>query len=272
MKKNILVLGASSGIGFDLCKKLLSEGNTVYCGARRVDRLQPLVELGAKAHQVDICCQEDIDAIVLLMLEQVQSIDIVYANAGFAIAGPIEETPIEKVAQQFDTNVYGAARICRSVLPHLRNQGYGRIVFTTSIAARVSTSMNGWYSASKHALNGMIKSLAQEVAKFNIQVVMVEPGCVQTEFDALQLSDMKRTTALPEYTDIVDKSHVFLEGAYRSGSSTLSTVDTLIKAGTVISPRLSYRSTLDAKLMYLAQRVFGERLMGKLFIKLIDKQ
>ncbi|QFI38655.1 SDR family NAD(P)-dependent oxidoreductase [Moritella marina ATCC 15381] len=271
MKKNILIIGASSGIGYDLAIKLLQDNHHVYCGARRLHKLDNLAVLGAKIHKVDVCSEKDLTDIVDAMTKEVGHIDIVYANAGFAIAGPVEETCIEKVHQQFDTNVYGAARLARSVLPHMREQGAGRIVFTTSIASRVSTSMNAWYSATKHALNGMVKGLAQEVEGFNIQVVTVEPGCVQTEFDAIQLADMKNTNTLACYKEVVHKSHDFLDNAYRAGSDTSSTVNTLIKAGFSTSPRLCYQSTLDAKLMFWAQRIFGEKLIGKLFVLLIKK-
>lgn len=271
MKKNILIIGASSGIGYDLAKTLLNQGHNIYCGARREDKLEGLKKAGANVHRVDVRSEDDINHIVSSMIKDLGHIDIVYANAGYPIAGPVEETPIEKVHQQFDTNVYGAARLVRAVLPHMRHQQFGRIVFTTSIAGRVSTSMNSWYSASKHALNGLVKGLSQEVSQFNIQVVTVEPGCVQTELDAIQLSDMKKTNTSPDYNMLVNKSHNFLKNAYLSGSDTSTTVTTLIKAGFSSSPKLCYQSTLDAKLMFWAQRIFGEKLIGSLLIYLIKR-
>ncbi|WP_237716238.1 SDR family NAD(P)-dependent oxidoreductase [Moritella dasanensis] len=175
MKKNILIIGASSGIGYDLAIQLLKDSHHVYCGARRLHKLDNLAVLGAKIHKVDVCSEKDIIDIVDTMTKEVGHIDIVYANAGFPIAGPVEETSIEKVHQLFDTNVYGAARLARAVLPHMREQGAGRIVFTTSIASRVSTSMNAWYSASKHALNGMVKALAQEVKALIFKLSRLNP-------------------------------------------------------------------------------------------------
>ncbi|MGF1777002.1 SDR family oxidoreductase [Vibrio nomapromontoriensis] len=272
MQKNILVIGASSGIGYDLCDTLLKQGHTVYCGARRLDRLEGLRKQGAYVFQTDVCNEEDLHHIVETMAAQQSSIDIVYANAGFAIAGPIEETPIDKVKQQFDTNVYGPARIARKVLPYMRKQGHGRIIITTSIASRVSTSMNGWYSASKHAVNGMAKALAQEVAGFNVQIVIVEPGCVKTELDAVQLADMKATTSLPVYADIVDKSYGFLKRGYESGSNSDSTVKTMLAAGFSNKPKLSYQSTLDSKLMFWVQKIIGEQRLGQIILKLIMRQ
>ncbi len=130
MKKNILVLGASSGIGFDLVKSLLIEGHTVYCGARRLEKLDPLRILGAKIFKVDVRNEDDIENIVNTFVYEKGIIDIVYANAGYAIAGPVEETSIEKAKQQFDTNVFGSARVARTVLPIMREQGFGRIIFT----------------------------------------------------------------------------------------------------------------------------------------------
>lgn len=269
--KNVLVIGASSGIGKDLVIKLLEGNHNVYCAARRKDNMKDLETLGAKTFSADVRGESGINALVDTMVEELGHIDIVYANAGYAIAGPVEETTIDKVHAQFDTNVYGAARVARAVLPHMRAQGYGRIIFTTSIAARASSSMNSWYSASKHALNGMVKGLAQEVKGFGIQVATIEPGCVQTEFDAIQLSDMKETSKLEAYNTIVSKSHNFLQNAYNSGSTPKSTVNNMIKAGFDDKPKLSYQTTLDSKLMTWAQRIFGERFFGNLVLKIINR-
>lgn len=269
--KNILVIGASSGIGKDLVIKLLNQGHTVYCGARRVDNMLDLKILGATVLKIDVRDEERVNAAVAKMIEEVGHIDIVYSNAGYPIAGPVEETPIEKVHALFDTNVYGAARVARAVLPHMRERNQGRIIFTTSIAARVSTSMNSWYSATKHALNGMAKGLSQEVADFNIQISTIEPGCVQTELDAIQLRDMKETNQLSAYKVIVDKSHQFLHDAYRKGATPESTVNHMLKAGFDTKPKLSYQTTLDAKLMTVVQKVIGEKALGSLFSKLIKR-
>ena len=271
MQKRILVLGASSGIGFELVEKLLTQNHIVYCAARRIDRLQPLAEKGAKVFAVDVRNESDVQAIFDKIMSEQSGIDIVYANAGYAIAGPVEDTSIEKAKQQLDTNLFGAARVARAALPIMRQQGGGRLIFTTSIAGRVSTSMNSWYSASKHALNGLAKGLAQEVADFNIKIITIEPGCVQTEFDVIQLGDMLDSNSLSEYESLVKKSHRFLDKAYRNGSTPTSTVNTMIKAGMATNPKLSYRSTWDARLMWWAQSVIGERAMGRIFLKLIHR-
>ncbi|CAH6894213.1 SDR family oxidoreductase [Vibrio chagasii] len=269
--KNVLVTGASSGIGKDLVVALLKQGHTVYCGARRIENMHDLRILGAHVLEIDVRDEEQVNVAVTKIISEVGNIDIVYSNAGYPIAGPVEETPIEKVHAQFDTNVYGAARLARAVLPHMRERNQGRIIFTTSIAARVSTSMNSWYSASKHALNGMAKGLSQEVADFNIQISTIEPGCVQTELDAIQLQDMKDTNQIAEYKEIVDKSHKFLDEAYRKGATPESTVNHMLKAGFDTKPKLSYQTTLDAKLMTVVQKVIGEKALGSLFSKLIKR-
>ncbi|WP_261835698.1 SDR family NAD(P)-dependent oxidoreductase [Vibrio ishigakensis] len=269
--KNILVIGASSGIGYDLAVKLLKQQHNVYCGARRLDRLKPLEELGAKVFKVDVTKASSIQNIVNAMIVEVGSIDIVYSNAGYPIAGPVESESICNIQKQFDVNVYGAARVTQAVLPHMRARKQGRIVFTTSIAARASSSMNAWYSASKHALSGMAKALQQEVHDFNIKISTVEPGCVQTELPDIQLGDMLSSNRVAAYEATIKKSHTFLKTAYDKGSDTTSTVNTLIKAGFASNPKLVYQSTTDAKLMALTIRLFGEGVFGNLVTKIIAK-
>jgi NAD(P)-dependent dehydrogenase (short-subunit alcohol dehydrogenase family) len=271
MKKNILVIGASSGIGKDLAKALLNEGHNVFCAARRIENLSELRLLGASIFKMDVRDEVQVNDVIAQIITKAEYLDIVYSNAGYAIAGPVEETPISKVHEQFQTNVYGAAIVARAVLPYMRKQNEGRIIFTTSIAGRVSTGMNSWYSASKHALNGMVKGLAQEVSSFNIKVITIEPGCVQTEMEELQLADMKSTNKLGDYSEAVQKSHDFLKDAYGKGSDTLSTVETMMKAGFSENPKLSYRSTMDAKFMNLLQILIGEKITGKLFNRLVNR-
>lgn len=271
LQKNILVVGASSGIGKDLVLQLLEKNQTVYCCARRVEYMRDLEEAGAKIYSVDVRSEQQVNRLVEQMVSDLGHIDIVYANAGFAIAGPVEETPIKKVHKQFDTNVYGAARIARAVLPHMRERKQGRIIFTTSIASRVSTGMNSWYSATKHALNGMVKGLAQEVSGFNIKVSTIEPGCVQTELGGIQLTDMLEASSLKPYQTMVSKSHNFLQNAYDSGSTTNSTVNNMLKAGFDNNPKLCYQTTLDAKLMYWVQKLIGEKALGIILTKLVNR-
>ena len=271
MKKNILIIGASSGIGFDLTKALLKEGHTVYCCARRENRLAELEARGAHTYRVDVRLESNVQNIVNQMVSRENHIDIVYFNAGYAISGAVEETNIEKVTQQFDTNVFGAARVLRSVLPILREQRFGRIVFTTSIAARVSTGMNAWYSASKHAVNGMVKALAQEVQQFNIDVITVEPGCVNTELPEIQLTDMLNTNQLEDYKLSTQRSHDFLEKAYSNGSDSSSTIKALIKAGFSTNPKFHYRTTFDSKLMFWLQKLIGEKRTGQIFNHLVSR-
>ncbi|MEW6997017.1 SDR family oxidoreductase [Colwelliaceae bacterium BS250] len=271
MKKNIFVIGASSGIGKDLVKALIIEGHNVYCAARRLKKLEELQRLGADVFRMDVRNEIEVNDVIAQVIAKAGHIDIVYSNAGFAIAGPVEETPIAKVHEQFKTNVYGAAIVVRAILPHMRKRNEGRIVFTTSIASRVSTGMNSWYSASKHALNGMVKGLAQELSPFNIKVITVEPGCVQTELDGIQLADMKYTNKHDAYAEAVKKSHDFLKDAYGRGSNTNSTVRTMIKAGFSNNPKLSYRSTADAKFMNILQKIVGEKSLGKIFNRLVNR-
>ncbi|WP_112477939.1 SDR family NAD(P)-dependent oxidoreductase [Vibrio variabilis] len=272
MGKNILVFGASSGIGYDLALSLITAGHNVYCGARRLGKLQQLQALGAKVFKVDVRDRESIDIMVDSMIEHHGSIDIVYSNAGYPIAGPVEVESIENAQSQLDTNLLGPARIAKAVLPYMRKQRRGRIVFTTSIAARTASSMNGWYTASKHALSGMAKTLAQEVEEFNIKIVLVEPGCVQTELPDIQLNDMlSKADVIEDYRVPVEKAHRFLKKAYDSGSNTDSTVKALLSAGFREKPKLIYQSTVDAKFMAWTQKIKGESSFGRFVSFVIRK-
>lgn len=182
MTKTVLITGASSGMGREAAILLAQAGHRVYAGARRADRLEELASYGIVPVQMDVTSEKDCQRVVTQMIEAEGRIDVLINNAGFGLYGPMEEIAIEDARYQFEVNLFGLARLTQLVLPHMRAQRAGRIVNISSMGGEIFTPLGAWYHATKHALEGWSDCLRIETAPFNIQVVLVQPGGIQTEF------------------------------------------------------------------------------------------
>ncbi|WP_199243008.1 SDR family oxidoreductase [Vitiosangium sp. GDMCC 1.1324] len=174
--KVVLVTGASSGIGRACAELLSSQGHTVYGTSRKPSP----PSAGHRMLEMDVTRDDSVLRAVATVLEEQGHIDVVVNNAGYALAGPIEETSLEEARHQLDTNFFGVLRVCKAVLPSMRARGSGLIVNVSSLGGVVGLPFQGLYSASKFALEGLTESLRQEVASFGIQVTSLQPGDVRT--------------------------------------------------------------------------------------------
>lgn len=181
MGKIILVTGASSGMGREAAILLASGGHTVYAGARRAERMDDLSAHGITPVEMDVSKAEDNERAVRRVIDAEGRIDVLINNAGFGLYGTVEDIPLDDARYQFEVNLFGLAHLTQLVLPHMRAQGGGRIVNTSSMGGRIFTPFGAWYHATKHALEGWSDCLRIETAPFNIQVVLIQPGLIQAD-------------------------------------------------------------------------------------------
>ena len=182
MTKVILITGASSGIGFDAAASLARQGHRVYAAARRVERMEPLKALGVVPLRMDVTDEASMEAGVRTVLEAEGRIDVLVNNAGYGYFGAIENVPMEEARRQQEVNVFGLARLCQLVLPSMREQGSGRIVNTASVAGKTVLYFGGWYHVSKYSVEALSDALRMELKPFGIDVSMIEPGGIQTDW------------------------------------------------------------------------------------------
>lgn len=176
----VLVTGASSGIGAACAAHLRERGFRVFGTSRRAESTGAGVEMVA----MDVDSDASVEAGVTRVLERAGRIDAVVNNAGWALAGAVEDTPAGEARAQMETNLFGAWRVCRAVLPALRAAGGGYVVNIGSIGGRVGLPYQAAYSASKFALAGFTEALSGEVRPFGIHAVLVEPGNYRTGITA----------------------------------------------------------------------------------------
>ena len=182
VQKTVLITGCSSGIGRAAAHAFNDEGWTVYATARNPADVEALGEAGCELATLDVTDGSDIDRVVERILDEEGAIDALINNAGYGQFGPIEDVSTAKVHEQFDVNVYGPHRLIRAVLPAMRRERDGTIVNVSSVAGRVSFPGGGVYCGSKFAVEAMSDALRNEVAEHGIDVVVVEPGPVKTNF------------------------------------------------------------------------------------------
>ena len=195
-------------------------------------------------------------------------IDVLFNNAGFGIFGAVELITIEEARRQFDVNIFGLARITKEVIPLMRKQGSGTIINTSSVGGKVYSPFGAWYHGTKFALEGWSDCLRMELKQFNIDVVLIEPGAIATEFGSLMYEGMverskgtpyeKPTTAMAEAT-----IEIFEEEGKLSPPSVISKL--VSKAINARRPKTRYVAGKYSTSMLLSKRLMGDRLYDKLF-------
>lgn len=184
-QKVILITGASSGIGYDTATRLAKQGHKVYGAARRIDKMQPLKELGVTPIKMDVTDDASMIAGVNAVMEAEGRIDVLVNNAGYGYFGAVENVSMEEARKQLEVNVFGLARLTQLVIPHMRQQGSGRIVNLASIAGKLALYFGGWYHVSKFAVEGFSDALRMELKPFGIDVVIIEPGSIRTDWGVI---------------------------------------------------------------------------------------
>ncbi len=180
MSEVVLITGCSTGIGRDLAMRLSQSGYTVVATARKVENLADLP--AALQLPLDVTQPESVRHAVDSTIKRFGRIDVLVNNAGYALRGAVEEVPVAQAQQMFDANVFGVMRMVQAVAPHMRRQKSGRIINISSVVGKLVTPANGTYSATKFALEALSDALRLELAPFGIQVVVVEPGSIKTQF------------------------------------------------------------------------------------------
>ncbi|NPV80503.1 MAG: SDR family oxidoreductase [Firmicutes bacterium] len=202
--KNVLITGASSGIGAATALLLAREGYNVWGTTRRLDKLATLPEeLRRRVSfvEMDVTDQASVDRGVAEVLRQAGQIDILINNAGYAIYGPVEEVPMELAKAQFETNVFGALRVIQAVVPAMRERRNGLVINMSSLAGKLVIPFQVHYAASKHAIEAFTEGLRQELRPFGVKVAAIEPGDINTNFNNATQFGQRSDSPYKRWTD-----------------------------------------------------------------------
>lgn len=275
MKQVILITGASSGIGKATAEQLISEGHTVYGAARRVDQMKDLVDLGGHAIQMDVTNTEEVQTCVHQIINEQGRIDVLFNNAGYAVYGAVENVSIEDAKRQFDVNIFGLANITKEVLPHMRKQKSGKIINTSSIGGKIYTPLGAWYHATKHALEGWSDCLRLEVKQFGIDVVIIEPGIIKTEFGDVMYQPMIDRSKNSPYESLTESVAKATQGAYEkaNGSKTNPKViaQAVSKAISSSKPKTRYHAGHMASTLLKLRKWTSDKTFDKAVMSQVNK-
>ena len=261
MSEVCLVTGASSGIGKDISEKLISNGYVVYAVARRVERLKELESLGAKVLFFDLRDESSIKSVVDRIISEAGKIDVLINNAGVGLLAPVKETPIEKVREEFEVNFFGPLKLTQMVLPYMIKRKRGKIINISSVSAKVSILMYGWYSASKAAMEMVSDALRMEVKPFGIDVIVVEPGSIKSEWyknATRYLDEITKGTYYEGVANHIIKNMVKRqEGKLPSPEVVSKAILNIVKAR---NPKPRYILTSEAKLILFLKWILPEQI------------
>lgn len=265
--KTVLITGSSSGIGRATAEAFLQEDWTVYATARNTDDIADLEDAGAKTQQLDVTDDDEVDAAIERVIEEDDRLDCLVNNAGYGRFGALEDVPAEELHAQFDVNVYGPHRVARAALPHMRAEGDGTIINMSSVSGRVATPGMGPYCGSKFALEGMSDALRAEVDSHGIDVVLVEPGPVSTNFDERATDELDDR---PQRSGAYDDLYEFYEEQETFGGASALAIDPervaniVVEAACAPDPDPRYPAGQFAKLTLLT-RFVPDRMRDTVF-------
>ncbi len=269
MKKVILITGASSGIGEETAKKLCKEGHIVYAAARRLEKMKPLEELGAKLIGMDVTEDQEMKSAVERIIDEQGRIDVLVNNAGFAVFGSVEDITIDEARNQFEVNIFGLARLTQLVLPQMRKQKSGTIINMSSMGGKMYTPLGAWYHATKYALEGWSDCLRLELKQFNINVVLIEPGGIKTEFADVMLDPMVKRSKDSPYEELAKKLRKGTKETYESGRASHPSViaDCISHAVNAKKPKTRYLKGFMAKPAVFIRKYFGSKVWDFLIMR-----
>jgi len=197
--KIVLITGCSTGIGRATAERLARSGFDVYATARRPESLEGLTQIGCQTLALDVTDDSSMAGALDTIDRERGGVDVLVNNAGIGDYGSVEETPIEALRNQLETNVVGLTRLTQFVLPTMRTRGWGRIVNVGSISGKVTFPATGYYSASKYAVEAISDALRFEVKPFGVAVSLVEPGPIKTHFDQSGLDRLGQVSDASPY-------------------------------------------------------------------------
>ena len=250
-KKVALLTGGSSGIGYESAKALARRGYLVYAAARRVSLIEAMKEPGVRPLAMDLTDEDSLQRGVQTVIAEQGRIDALVNNAGYGYLGAIEAVSLQEARRQLEVNLFGLARLSQLVLPYMRAQGGGRIVNVSSVAGKVSVAKGGWYTVSKFAVEALSDSLRIEMKPFGVQVVLIEPGPIRTDWGLIAADHLEASSQGTVYEASAAKQASLMRYAYKSSlfSGPQAVRRVICKAVCARRPRLRYRPGRAASLI-----------------------
>ena len=259
MEKVAVVTGTSSGIGFETALALAREGYYTYATMRDTAKSDKIKELGKKDNlkisvlELDVDDESSVKNAIRKILDQKQRIDILVNNAGWGLWGCVEDVSVDEFKAQFDTNFFSIIRLIQEVGPTMRTQGSGKIINISSVAGRIGFPASPAYISSKFALEGLSECLRLEMAPFGVDVVIIEPGVIKTNFlNPVKLA--KKSESDTAYRDITSRVVSGVKMMAEMGTHPKEVADAVVKSIKDDKPLPRYIVGNDASMFLEAKK------------------
>ena len=271
MKKIILLTGASSGIGYQTAESLAKEGHIVYGAARRTEKMETLKQFGVKPIYLDVTDEENIKSAIDTIIRNEGRIDVLINNAGYGSFGAVEDVEINEARRQFEVNLFGLARLVQMVLPHMRKQKEGRIINVSSMGGRLTTYFGAWYHATKYALEAFSDALRMEVSDFGIDVSLIEPGGIKTDWGINAADKLANSAKGGAYEKEAMKTAKGMKKQYSGNmlSNPIVITKAISKAVNSNRPKARYLIGFMAKPLVFLHTILPARVFDKIMKKLM---
>ena len=249
-KKVALVTGSSSGIGYETALLLARNGFDTFATMRNMNKSKQITEVSKRENlplrvmQLDVNDDRSVADAINNILNEKKSIEVVVNNAGYGLMGSVEDSSIDEIKAQFETNFFGAIRVIKEVIPIMRKQRSGTIVNVSSVAGRIGFPMGSAYVSSKFALEGLSESMSYELKQFGIKIVLIEPGVINTNFALV--TPKKALEANSSYSQLMNKLEENLFSTIANGTPPKDVATVILRSITKESPEHRYLVGNDA--------------------------
>ena len=271
-EKVVLVTGASSGMGYSGAQQLVDAGFVVYATSDTLDGMSPLQERGAKVRALDVTDEAMMVACVDEIVAEEGRIDVLINNAGYGSYGALEDVAMSEARRQFDVNVFGLARLTQLVLPHMRARQSGTIVNISSVGGVTSEPHGAWYHATKFAVEGLSDCLRQEVSQFGINVVVVLPGAVHSNWSSLACEFLLNASGGTAYGDLAQKHASFLERIHEGASDPSVIGKAMVEICEASKPKTRYARGKHARTALIMRRLLSDRMYDRFILSLLRRR
>ena len=270
-QKVVLITGTAFGIGKSTAELLIDKGHIVYGGDILVEENLYLNDIGGTALEMDVTNQEHIDKAINQIISEQGRVDVLVNNAGLGVYGAIEDVSMEDIYYQYDVNLFGLARVTKAVLPYMREKESGLIINISSVLGETYGPLAGWYLSTKHALEGWSDALRVELKEFDIDVVVVQPGAINTNFSNVT------KTYIDKYRENSAYQHLYGEPVTDTGNEVLSNQSDPIVIAKVINkamnarnPKTRYAAGAYSKIGIFLRKIMTDKMFDRFILFISD--
>src|SRR5918994_410568 len=274
-QKVAVVTGSSTGIGFETSLTLARNGFHTYATMRNLEgeKFKPLTEVAKNENlqlqviELDVNNDKSVADAIRTIADERKRIDVLINNAGYALGGALEDSSVDEIKAQFETNFFGSVRAMKAVLPVMRKQGAGKIVNITSMGGRISIPLSSSYHGSKFALEGLSESIQYELEPFGIKIILIEPGAVGSNFwKNIKIAKLSSNTN-SLYTQLGNRMSKAFKEMEQNAIHPSKVAKTILDAVTSDNPQLRYIVGDDAARMMEARKNISDTKFGDLIKK-----